>query len=59
MPEAASEADHQRWKIIAAQDFVAAHGVKTVFGFGAYYIQAVCQLGKELLILLDTKMCCN
>ena len=38
VPDATSEVDHQRRKIIAAQDFVKAHKVKTVFGFGGGYL---------------------
>ncbi len=36
--DAATEVDHAGRKIIAAQDFVTAHGVKSVFGFGGAYI---------------------
>ena len=36
--DAASEVDHSGRKIIAAQDFVKTHGVKSVFGFGGAYL---------------------
>jgi len=35
---AATEIDHLGRKIIAAQDFVKTHGVKSVFGFGGAYL---------------------
>ncbi len=38
VPDAATEVDHHGRKIIAAQDFVAAHKVKSVFGFGGGYL---------------------
>lgn len=36
--DAASEVDHSGRKIIAAQDFVKTHGVKSVFGCGGAYL---------------------
>ena len=38
VPEAATASDHLGRRIIPAQDFVAAHGVKTVFGMGGAYL---------------------
>ena len=38
VPDAVTEVDQQVRKIIAAQDFVATYGVKSVFGFGGGYI---------------------
>ena len=35
MEEAATAEDQHERKIIVAQDFVARHGIKTVFGFGS------------------------
>lgn len=38
VPDATTEVDHQGRNIIAAQDFVSAEGVETVFGFGGGYL---------------------
>ncbi|HEX6739524.1 MAG TPA: hypothetical protein VF310_14695, partial [Vicinamibacteria bacterium] len=38
VPDARSALDHKGRHIIAAQDFVASHGVKTVFGMGGGYL---------------------
>jgi hypothetical protein len=45
--DAGSELDRQGRKIIAAQDFVAAHDVKTVFGFGGAYLT-----GKAIITII-------
>ena len=38
MPDAAETKDNQGRKIIAAQDFVNAEGIQTVFGIGGGYL---------------------
>jgi hypothetical protein len=47
VPDAKTAVDRENRKIIAAQDFVAAHNVKTVFGLGGSYM-----LSKTFVVLI-------